>query len=344
MTAATGRPAAGRTDGRLGSPAPPSCNTGAIDTSLSVHWLRGIARMPVLDVVGYVAGLLGESVEVVGSGRHGYSTTYLIGPVKVWASEDRADCCVEVTGSACEALGLERLAVLYFGLGLRVSRLDLAVDGCPFTPHELRDRWLRDGVRSAARFPNVAALAKKGWMVKPGFEGVRTHKWDESPTGATLRMGSGQSTHFARCYDARGSTRFELVLQHRRSAAAAPQVFGAVEDAERFGSVVLGLVRDFVDFVEVAGDSNRARAPLTPFWDAFCGAVARARLTLEGIAQRTIEDALAWFEHQVAPIYALLRQALPSSALDRVASDGRRRWRRRHVAMLGSGPALPVTA
>lgn len=321
---------------------PPTCNTGAIDTSLGVHWLRGTTKMSVLDVVDYLATALDESVEVRDGAYHGYTSTHVVGPVKVWSSESRPECCVEIGGSACEELGLHRLAVLFSGLDLRLSRLDLAVDHCPFTPHELRSHWMQDNVRTAARCPNVAALEKRGMTIKPGFEGVRSHKWHEGPTGSTLSMGSRSSSQYARCYDSRGFTRFELELSGRRSAAAAVQLFGVVEDSEAFANVSLSLIRDFVDFVEPSEDSNRSRAPLLPFWESFCGSVQRARLTLEGVVARTLDDALAWFEHQVAPVYALLLQGFGRPVLDALARSGRQRWKPRHEKMLRS-PGLVGT-
>lgn len=297
--------------------------------------------MPVLDVVEYLSGLLDESVEVRPGGQHGYTETFTVGPVVVWAAESRPECCVEVTGSACEELGLSRLAVLFYGLQLRASRLDLAVDGCEFTPRDLRSEWMKGNVRSAARVLDAEALAARGLALQPGFEGVRSCKWDESPTGSTFRMGARSSSQMARCYDSRGFTRFELELKGRRSAAAAGAVFAVVEDEERFTGLVLALVRDFVDFVKVESDTNLSRAPLSDFWEAFCGSVARARLTLEGVASRTLDEALAWFEHQVAPVYALLVEGFGRSVLDRVATEGRKRWRRRHNRML-SGFAVPA--
>ena len=201
MTVTRGRSGPAHGHAGTGTPQPPVCDTGAISTSVAVHWLRGVSSMPVLDVVDYLAGFLGESVELRPGGRHGYSRTFVVGPVTVWSSETRPECCVEVTGSACEVLGLERLAVLFFGLQLRASRVDLAVDHCPFTPQQLRSEWMRNNVRSAARVPDVAALAARGLALKPGYEGVRSCKWDESPTGSTFRMGSRSSSQMARCYD-----------------------------------------------------------------------------------------------------------------------------------------------
>lgn len=291
--------------------------------------------MPLDTVLDYVSSLLnGEAVEARASGRHGYTATHVVGPVLVWSSPGRVDCCVEISGSACEELGLESVAVLYFGLGLKASRVDVAVDHCPFTPSQLREHWMRDQVRSAARVPNVEALEARGLALRPEYQGVRSCRWHESGTGATFSMGSRQSSQMARCYDTRGFTRLELELKGRRAAYAARDLFTVVEDRETFADLALGLVRDFVDFVDTDADSNPSRAPLLSFWDAFIGAVARARVALEGAPARTLDDALAWFEHQVAPVYALLREALGSDVLDRVADAGRMRWRRRHVAML----------
>lgn len=309
---------------------------------MGVHWLRGTTTMPSDTVLGYLADLLGESVEVRDGARHGYTTTYVVGVVQVWASDARPEVCVEVTGTACEVLGLERLAMLFWGLSLKVTRLDLAVDGCPFTPADVRAEWMRDRVRTVARQPNVKALEERGMQLRPEFEGVRSCSWHESATGSTFTMGSRQSAQFARVYDRRGFTRFELELKHRAAPIAALRVFEVVDDAPAFSEAVLGLVRGFVDFVDTEQDANVARAPLLAFWDAFCGMVARARVALGGTPERTLADAVAWFKHQVAPVYAVLLDALGPAALDDMAAGGRQRWRRRHSDMLPA--SLPGTA
>lgn len=299
--------------------------------------------MPLETVYGYLADFLGESVEVRDGGRHGYTTTHAVGPVLIWSSASRPEVCVDVSGSGCEVLGLERLAVIFWGLALKVSRIDVAVDGCPFTPEQLRREWMRDRVRTVARQPNVKALEERGYQLRPEFDGVRTCGWYESATGSTFTMGSRQSAQFARVYDRRGSTRFEVEVKHRAAPVAALRLFGSVDDPAAFSSSVLGLVRGFVDFVDTDRDSNVARAPLLPFWEAFCGAVARARLSLEGIAARTLDEVAAWFEHQIAPVYAVLVDAFGLPAMQRIASDGRKRWRPRHLDLLGAG-LVPGTA
>jgi len=299
--------------------------------------------MPLETVYGYLADLLGESVEVRDGGRHGYTTTHVVGPVLVWSAPARPEVCVEVSGSACEALGLERLAVIFWGLALKATRIDLAVDGCPFTPEGLQAEWMKDRVRTVARRPNVEALESRGYQLRPEYEDVRSCKWHEDATGTTFEMGSRQSAQFCRVYDRRGPTRLELEVKHRAAPVAALRVFAAVEDPAAVSEAVLGLVRGFVDFVDTSQDANVARAPLLPFWESFVGAVARARVSLEGVAARTLDEVAAWFEHQIAPVYAVLVDAFGPSAMQRVASEGRKRWRRRHVGLLGH-PPLPGTA
>jgi DNA relaxase NicK len=49
------------------------------------------------------------------------------------------------------------------------------------------------------------------------FAHVRTCEWMTSLMGDTFYMGSRSSTQFARCYNARGFTRFEMELKKERA-------------------------------------------------------------------------------------------------------------------------------
>src|SRR5690606_4620720 len=128
--------------GIRGAPPAPGCTTGA-EVTVGVHWFRGVVFEPVDAVVDRLAKALDESVEVREGGKHAYDSTYVVGPVQLWWHSTRAEqgVCVEVTGSACEALGVEGLLKVWGVAEWRTSRLDLAADHCPFTPAMVRDAW-----------------------------------------------------------------------------------------------------------------------------------------------------------------------------------------------------------
>lgn len=331
MTGLSGRPRRG-VDGRSGPglPVPPACTTGA-EVTTGVHWLRGTTSLGRDAVLAWLASRLGESVVVLERGAYGYSEGYGVGGVRVLASESRPDMgvCVDVTGTGCEELGLRRLAELRSALELRVSRLDVAVDGCPFTPVDLRDAWRSGQVRTRAKVPDDAREDRQ-W---------RTSAWRSDPAGDLFTMGARSSSQYARCYDSRGFTRLELELKDRTAELAAVQLLDG--DLDGFASEALGWVRRFVDFVDPDSDSNPSRRSLLPFWESFCGMVPRARVALDGVIVRTVAQVRGWVERQVAPALALVAEALGQEELRRLLRVGKDRWRPRHRAMLRAA-AVPA--
>ena len=322
---------------------PPGSNTGVEITEAvrtGVHWMRGTTVGHGVDeVLGYLAAELDASVEVAMFGRHGYSDGYRVGPVAVFHHPEHPamGVCVDVDGGACDVLGTQRVARVAVALGLRLSRLDLAVDGCPFTPDDLRREWLAGNVRTRAKAPDVERLAARGLSVRPGLEDVPTHEWSEGPTGTQFRMGSRASEAFARCYDRRGPVRFELELKGRTAAAAAV-LLQLVDDEAAFSRGVLGFVRRFVDFVDASSDTNASRRSLLGFWAAFVGGVERWRLSVAGAVERTLDEVWAWLERQAAPALALVASAAGRGALGELVDRGRRRWRSHHRGVLARSP------
>lgn len=281
--------------------------------------------------MGWLAGRLGESVVVLERGAYGYSEGFQVGPVRVLASESRPDMgvCVDVDGTGCEELGLRVLAELPSALELRVTRLDVAMDHCPFTPAELRDAWRSGQVRTRAKVPEDAREDRQ-W---------RSSAWQSRPSGDCFTMGARSSTQYARCYDERGFTRFELELKGRAAEVAAAELLGGELGA--FATGALAWVRRFVDFVDAESATNVSRRSLLPFWEAFCGAVPRARVALEGVAVRTVAQVRGWVERQVAPALALVAEALGAEEVTRLLRVGKDRWRGRHLAMLRAS-AVPA--
>jgi DNA relaxase NicK len=297
-----------------------------------IHWMTGTvlpdAETGVSDpesVLDHLAGFLRESVVVSDRAGNGYTEAWEVGPLRVLAHPERPEMGVSVvmSGEACEELGLRRVAAIRDGLGLRVSRLDLAFDNCPFEPEDLREFWRAGWVRTRAKVPEDAREDRQ-W---------RTSDWRESAQGDTFNMGARTSSQCARCYDRRESgTRFELELKGKASALAAEQLCGLVanEAVEAFALVALSWVRRFVDFVDPRSDSNAARQTILPFWELFVEGAEKASVTLEGVVTRTVEDMQHWFVRQVAPVWAVLSEALGADKLQSIAQQGRERYRGKH--------------
>ena len=314
-----------------GAGLPPVGNTGATltDSSVepSVHWLSGTTNHETLRVLEVCTALTGSDVEVRPRGRLGYARQYVIGGLVVLADGQGPQaaamgCHVEASGVVCEELGLSRLADLYRHLELRASRIDLAVDGCPFTPAKVWRAWITGKVRTQVKV-SADALDDRQW---------RSGDWRRSATGDTAYLGSPRAQRMARVYDRRETgTRFELQTRDTAAAAIAADLLGG--DLEvGFGRRLLGHVRAFVDFVG-GSDPNVSRRPLLRWWAKFVRGVEASRVRLTGVRVDTFEAAQAWIEAAVAPTLAVYEERLGRRAMADLLEQGRHRWGVRHMRM-----------
>jgi hypothetical protein len=102
---------------------------------------------------------------------------------------------------------------------------------------------------------------------------------------------------------------------------------------------MMAWVRRAVDFVDASSDTNASRRTLLPWWAAFVGSVAAARVRLMEPVVRTLDEARAWVERQVAPVLAILERAMGPRALLELVRAGSGRWRGRHRALLAQAGA-----
>jgi len=161
---------------------------------------------------------------------------------------------VRIPGQACEHLGLVQLLSLGTLLNLKPTRLDAAIDYCPFTPRHLLHAQELGLSRTHAQ----------------------SHRWASSPEGDTFYLGSGKSDVSLRCYNSRGFTRSELQLRRGH----AQEFFAGLmsRDESEFPALFLGALRSLVDFVNVDACENISRAPLLPFWRSFVGMFDKLRI------------------------------------------------------------------
>lgn len=305
--------------------------TGAVE--VGVHWFRAVTQEPVYELVDRLAGVLQESVEIRDTGMHGYSETFVLGGVKVWHNPARRDmgACIEVSGDACEELGRDGLLAVWDAADWRVARVDLAVDRCPFTPGDLRREWLAGQVDT-----RVKVLDPEGGRApRAGREGWRRCEWSEQPDGDMFAMGSRAAGQYARCYDRRGFTRFELELKKATAHAAGPRVMEALRSGRSaFAVETVSLIQRFVRFVDRGSVTNVTRAVPLGFWAAFVRGIEKSRLRVGERVVRTVEEVVGWVERQVAPSLAIVERVLGVEALGRVIREGRRRWGPRQLETL----------
>ena len=272
----------GDPEGVPGSATPPSGITG-VKTEGEVmaggHWLGLTMWTPVQNAVAIVAAAMGVKMptfERTSHGALGYETTFQ-GPVGVRVYGDPAgggenQSHVVIPGGACEVMGADGLLAVQqicdrMGIRTRASRVDLVIDGGDYTPADVRDAFVAGDVRTYTR------RDKWAW-----------HQNGDQGTGFT--MGSRSSERYARVYDRRGPTRFEVEFKGDRAAAIWMQL--CATPVEKWPDVIRAHVRDFCEFAR-------------PWWDAIMGGTARAMLRLGSFAQATADSAREWMRKQVAP-------------------------------------------
>lgn len=294
---------------------PPACNTGA---HLTFHWLRGGFELDVGDVVDLVSELTdGGYAETHDWGRYFYKRHHeFVAGLRVYfepAAPNMPPVLVDAPGAACEFLGMGALRTLFCNAVL--SRIDIAFDGAPFSPAEMADH---------VRAGDVRCKSKSRHFIED---------LGDEPDGNTLSLGSRASHRYLRIYDGRGPTRVELELKGKY-ARAMKEVL--LSDLDALPEMAMGVVRDFVDFIDSSADSNQSRAPLIPAWAAFVQRAARTRLNVVGNPVPTAARLKRYIEYQVAAtLYTYVR--LGSSIHD-LLHHGRTRLRSRHRSLLAQIP------
>ncbi len=274
---------------------PPPDSTQPLEVSL--HWLTATTKeLDITDAVGFVSDYLGHGPELQDHGVMGYTSTFAwAGGLKLLDNDKRPEMgvCLSAPGDACEFHGFDKLSHIYQSLQMRASRCDIAVDNCEFTPRKLYDHWISDEVRTQARVnPNS----------QEGREHLRTHNWVSSTDGDTFYMGSRSSSQFARCYDSRGFTRFEVELKKER----AEQVMQALCSGKDMKNVAGDVINQFVAFVHLDNE-KRERCSYQPWWGDFIYSLESADVVtrLDPRPEPTVERLKDWIEFQVAPSLAV---------------------------------------
>lgn len=170
-------------------------------------------------------------------------------------------CQVQVRGSACERIGNDGVQRVLRDLSMiarvRASRVDVMAHTEAFTPRTMRDAAGAGSFNSRALKPDHRIFV-------------------ESPEGDTCYLGyvskpkGGMKAKGDRClraYDRRGPTRIELQLRKDYAAGAAEVL--AAEPVASWPTLIRGMIRHYVDFVDRDADPRPTRCPLLPWWSSF---------------------------------------------------------------------------
>lgn len=260
-----------------------------------VHWLTATTHIEHLDLIENISGLLHLDPVHIGRGRNRYANCVIFSNIaSVMWSEDREECCYEFTGTACELLGTLTVLQSIDMFSAKATRIDLAVDGCPFTPVQVREHC------NAYKGHTMHGLRSR--INKDKFD------WRENDQGNTFYLGSRQSLRTARIYDrniddnGENFTRFEIEI---KKSAAEKVARLLADDYLNFETHVMSVVRDFVDFVEV-GVSNNARAQMTSWWADFVNDVSKTTIKYSNKIVATIETTVKYMLQNAANFYVML--------------------------------------
>ena len=217
------------------------------------------------DVLSEWFGDIAEKWTDEGYGKHGVKHAYQSAQ-GVWVKDYLRDWSrLELTGKACEVVGADGLSRVVAGLcrldRWRCTRIDFAWDGCPFSVDDVYAALVEHRVRIGRGGPTNG---------KPLYY--------ENELGQTVYINSRQSERFARVYNKRGTTRFELVLQDKSAEWAALQL--SIRPPEQWASVAHAWAVDWLSLHAAPANAKGQwdRVPLSPEWAAFVGQTARVKL------------------------------------------------------------------
>jgi Replication initiation factor len=296
---------------RDGNGLPLPGDTGATSPAWAIDWLAvslyGVEAERVASLVseafhfGRPVGL--EGWQAMGGARfygrrYEYLGATLLADPQAPGARDHVH--VVLSGEGC-AIGVDAVLQLLVRLRMwsmrcEVARLDLAVDGVPFTPV---DAYLAVQRRQVV-----------SW-VKRGRDGLVHHTWrscNGDGEGDTLYLGGRSSQRFMRIYDRRGPTRIELEMKRDYAQVIAWELVRRWGDDAALARFVVACMREFCDFGVPADEVHGARGlNLLPWWEAFVRSVDRlGKLIPDRRDNLSVDRTLRWLDRAVVPSLAMV--------------------------------------
>lgn len=306
---------------------PPYGNTGvghttATDLNAIVDWLS-ITFKKILDPEDVIS-ILGLDFELFSKtlhGFHGYAEGYSYGSIKVYYSgSDNMGVHVVLSGTACEEYASlcfsddyswsDFMSVI-FEYDVNVSRLDIALDD-------------HIGLLNLKTMHNKVKAGHVSSRFKTSRNYTEHRLSDGAEAGQTLYFGTRKSDVMFRFYDKRAEQldkvvdlpdvwlRYEIELKNERALKVAKFI---ARGDRSLADYVAGLLGSYITFrVPRAGDTNKSRWNVSPFWTKFLGEVEKVDLTFK-TAEYSLGKTLKWLEKQVFPSLSMFMQAVDHNAL-----------------------------
>jgi len=194
---------------------------------------------------------------------------------------------LEFPGQACQMIGYIGLASFLDQLQVkfdkvRINRIDLAFDHCPFTVEDVLKCVEDDNLRSYFKREKVKYYNSPYEVNELGEVGT-----------SGLYLGGRSSTRMIRIYNKHGFTRLEMEVKHEKAIQVGLDVLkaGSIENAL---IMAMGHLRDYIDFFE-------------GWWEEFIADFDRNYSKLpDDVQEITIENIKSWFEKQVASAFFVM--------------------------------------
>jgi hypothetical protein len=214
---------------------------------------------------------------------------------------------LEIPGQACQIVGYENLCELYQSLQreavkVRVNRVDVAVDNCPFEPYKLHEAAIVGAVRSKSHQETIGYRVNDFELNEAGGVGTQS-----------FTMGSRESGRYLRCYNKHGFTRLEIEFKDDWADRLAVDFF---IDCTPWDTGI-GYIRDFVDFLAEPLENLRDELGhiksegieqfLADWWCELVDFAGRASARLEksGVVV-TIARVKGWLMKQVSAAFSVV--------------------------------------
>lgn len=299
-----------------------------------IHWLavtihcRLDHALALWDI--WFAPFLG-ALQFSGHGAQGFRKLYkslasarLYGDPAGFSNQDEENEYVhlELPGQACDGIPLDDFREFFMELRrhykFSITRVDLAWDGVPFTPEQ---------VKEAIEFDRVRTNAARKTMT------FTTSMFEEREDGEmgtnSLRLGSLTSNQLLRVYDKRGPVRLELLTRKDRATLICTEAL--TQKVDRWALLALAHLRDYIDFVD------KDTKQLLPWWEEFVQEVARANLKVTDAKQKELERMVNWVDSQVSCTLSVLHDVYGEDLISLLIKHGRKKRGKRYDSVLKHG-------
>lgn len=253
------------------------------------------------------------------TGLYGYRKQMICGDIRI-LYEGRGDMGmhVQLSGQGCREFE-SFYDGDWFGLMARIAeargvitRIDLACD-------EIR----YDGEKPYFTVRQIVKKTKTGECRSKFRTAHRIEKIkivDGSSDGNTIYFGSAQSDIQVRLYEKNFErvnagkeleerlttwNRFEIQLYDARAQMAMMKLLEGIP----CGNLIMGILGNYLNFVDKQEDSNKARWPICEWWTDYLQNVEKLRLALTA-PDKTIDQKREWIDRQVNPTLAEVWYAL----------------------------------